>query len=423
MMILVTMEHQCRYGRIGIYKSFMFGSPTILVTIPELCKQVLMDEERFPTGWPQTAVELMGKKSFIGISAEEHKRLRKLTSAPVNGHEALSVYLEYIENQVVSTLEKWSNMGEIEYLSQVRKLTFRIIMYVFLSEASEDLMVALEKEYSTLNYGVRAMQINVPGFAYYKALKARKNLVRLLQSVVDERRTRREKCEPPAKKDMMDNLMDCEDENGRKLTDEEIIDVLIMYLNAGHESSGHTIMWVTVLLEQHPDVFHKAKAEQEEIVRNMPPTQKGVTLKEFRQMEYLNKVIDEVMRFINISLMVFRVASADVNINGYLIPKGWKVQVWLRNVHKDPEVHPDANKFDPSRWDRYPQKAGTFIPFGMGSRLCPGNDLAKLEIAVYLHHFLLNYRLERVNPNCRIMNLPHRRPTDNCLGRIKKNSG
>jgi len=36
-------------------------------------------------------------------------------------------------------------------------------------------------------------------------------------------------------------------------------------------------------------------------------------------------------------------------------------------------------------------KAGEFLPFGGGTRLCPGNDLAKLEISVFLHHFLLNY--------------------------------
>jgi ent-kaurenoic acid monooxygenase len=37
-------------------------------------------------------------------------------------------------------------------------------------------------------------------------------------------------------------------------------------------------------------------------------------------------------------------------------------------------------------------RAGTFLSFGLGARLCPGNDLAKLEISVFLHHFLLGYR-------------------------------
>jgi ent-kaurenoic acid hydroxylase len=39
-----------------------------------------------------------------------------------------------------------------------------------------------------------------------------------------------------------------------------------------------------------------------------------------------------------------------------------------------------------------PPRAGTFLPFGLGARLCPGNDLAKLEISVFLHHFLLGYK-------------------------------
>ncbi|KAL5698889.1 ent-kaurenoic acid monooxygenase [Ranunculus cassubicifolius] len=411
-----------RFGRIGIYKAFMFGNPTIMITTPELCKQVLMDDENFGPGWPQSTVELIGKKSFIGISYEEHKRLRKLTAAHVNGHEALSVYLHYIEETIVSALEKWSNMEEFEFFTEVRKMTFRIIMYIFLSEEGDSLMEALEREYTTLDYGVQAMSINIPGFAYYKALKARKNLVAIFQSVVNERRLRRSKSDNPTKKDMMDNLMEITDYNGRMLNDEEIIDTLVMYMNAGHESSSHVSMWAAVLLQQHPDVFQKAKAEQEAIVKNMPHGQKGLTLKEFRQMEYLSKVIDETLRLINISLVVYREAKKDVKMNGYLIPKGWKVEVWFRSVHLDSEIYGDPKKFDPSRWDGATPKAGTFIPFGAGSRLCPGNDLAKLEISVFLHYFLLNYRLERTNPECPLNFLPHTRPTDNCLARIRKHS-
>ena len=149
----------------------MFGNPSIIVTTPEGCRKVLSDDEAFKPGWPSSTMKLIGKKSFIGISYEEHKRLRRLTSAPVNGHEALSMYMQYIEEIVVSTLDKWANMGQIEFLTELRRLTFRIIMYIFLSSESEQVMDALEREYTTLNYGVRAMAINIPGFAYHKALK------------------------------------------------------------------------------------------------------------------------------------------------------------------------------------------------------------------------------------------------------------
>nr|XP_043624403.1 ent-kaurenoic acid oxidase 1-like [Erigeron canadensis] len=409
-----------RYGPGGVYKSFMFGNPSIIVTVPEACRKVLFDDGAFKPGWPISTIELIGRKSFVAISYEDHKRLRKLTASPVNGHEALSTYMQYIETNVVSTLEKWSNMGRIQFLTELRRLTFRIIMHIFLSTESEDVIEALEKEYTTLNYGVRAMAINIPGFVYYKALKARKNLVAILQAVVSRRRKQREATQGMSKKDMLDALLDTSDEKGRKLDDEEIIDTLVMYLNAGHESSGHITMWATIFLQSHPEIFQKAKEEQEKIVKNMPWGQNGLTLKEFRQMEYLSKVIDETLRIVTFSSMTFREAKKDVDVNGYFIPKGWKVLIMFRSVHHNPEIYPQPNKFDPSRWDDLVPKPGTFLPFGAGSRLCPGNDLAKLEIAIFLHHFLLNYKLERENPGCRVMYLPHTRPKDNCLGRIIK---
>ncbi|KAK9911369.1 hypothetical protein M0R45_035285 [Rubus argutus] len=133
-----------------------------------------------------------------------------------------------------------------------------------------------------------------------------RNLVATFHSIVDERRSQKKTGNfLTKKKDMMDALLDVEDEDGRKLTDEEIIDVLLMYLNAGHESSGHTMMWATILIQEHPEVFQKAKAEQEEILKRRQLTQKGLTLKEYREMEYLSKVIDETLRVVSFSLMVF----------------------------------------------------------------------------------------------------------------------
>lgn len=409
-----------RYGPTGIYKTFMFGSPSVIVTKPETMKRVMTDDDAFMPGWPKSTVELMGKKSFVSISYEEHKRLRKLTAAPINGYDALCVYLKYIEEIVVIELEKWSKMGKIEFLTRLRKLTFKIIMHIFLGEESEPVMEALEKEYTALNYGVRAMTINIPGFAYHKALKARKNLVAVLQSIVDDRRNRRKNHLSSKGKDMMDHLLDAVDEKGDRLGDEDIVDILLMYLNAGHESSGHTMMWAAVLLQKHPEIFKRVKEEQEMVVKKRPSTQKGLNLKEIREMKYLDQVIDETLRYVSFSLMVFREAKTDVNINGYLIPKGWKALAWFRSVHMDPEIYPNPKEFNPSRWEGHTPKPCSFVPFGAGTRLCPGNDLAKLEIAIFLHYFVPGYEMERLNPKSPLRYLPHTRPIDNCLAIIKK---
>lgn len=149
----------------------MYGSPSVIITAPEPCRRILFDDERFCPGWPKSTQELIGKYSFVGIFDEQHRYLRRLTAAPVTGHEALSLYIPYIEQNVKRALDRWSKMGEIEFLTEIRKLTFKIIMYIFLSSESEQVVDVLEKEYTHLNHGLRAMAINIPGFVYHRARK------------------------------------------------------------------------------------------------------------------------------------------------------------------------------------------------------------------------------------------------------------
>ncbi|XVE57481.1 hypothetical protein DITRI_Ditri04bG0094200 [Diplodiscus trichospermus] len=78
--------------------------------------------------------------------------------------------------------------------------------------------------------------------------------------------------------------------------------------------------------------------------------------------------------------------------NSYTIPKGWSVLVWTRAVHMDPESHSNPEEFRPARWDEQIPKVGSYHPFSAGNMICPGADLAKLEISIFLHYFLLNYK-------------------------------
>ncbi|XP_061345101.1 beta-amyrin 11-oxidase-like [Gastrolobium bilobum] len=410
-----------RYGRTGMYRTYLFGSPSIIVCSPETCRKVLTDEEQFKLGYPASTMALTGKRSFHGISNEEHKRLRRLTTSPITGHEALSMYIGLIEGIAVKLLDELSSMNmPCEFLTEMRKFAFAVITTIFVGSDYDHVDLGLvENLYTHLNRGMKSLAINLPGFAFHKALKARKKLMKLLQALVDRKR-RNNNRETKMRKDMMDLLMEVKDEVGWKLQDEDIIDLLLVFLLAGHESSAHGILWTIIYLMEHPYVLHKAKKEQEQIMERRPSTQKGLNLKEIKQMEYLSKVIDETLRRTSISFANFRQAKVDVNINGYTIPKGWKVLVWNRGVHMDPETYVNPKEYDPSRWENYKARAGSFLPFGLGSRFCPGSDLAKLEITIFLHHFLLNYRMERINPECPVTYLPVPRPSDNCLARIIK---
>ena len=94
----------------------------------------------------------------------------------------------------------------------------------------------------------------------FPILQARKKLVSVFQDVVDQRRKERsDGVHYKKSRDMIDGLINATDESGNKLDDEQIIDTMLTYLHAGHESSGYTTMWATIYLQQHPEVSQKAK--------------------------------------------------------------------------------------------------------------------------------------------------------------------
>ena len=65
----------------------------------------------------------------------------------------------------------------------------------------------------------------------------------------------------------------------------------------------------------------------------------------------LSQVVEETLRVANVAAMVHRVAIKDVEYGGYTIPQGWRVVVWLRSLHTDPNYYDDPLKFNPDRWE------------------------------------------------------------------------
>ncbi|GAY34999.1 Ent-kaurenoic acid oxidase 2 [Citrus sinensis] len=412
-----------RYGRTGVYKTHLFGNPSIIVSSPQTCRRVLMDDEKFGLGYGKSMTRLAGKNTFVNIAKSEHRRLRKMMTSLMISHEALVMYIGNTEDVAIASLEEWAAASKdepIEFFCETSKLSLKFIMRILFGSTSDSIFSSVEKHYIDVHDGVHSTAINLPGFAFHKALKARKMLVKILQKVVDERKAMKKNGEQTAKRGMIDLMMEIEDESGKKLQDEDIVDLLIVLLLGAHDGPTHTIMWATIYLYGHPQILQKAKEEQEEIIKTRPSSQKGLSLQEIKQMEYLSKVIDETLRLMNLPFLDFREAKTDANIKGYTIPKGWKVLIWNRAVHMDPDNFSAPKEFDPSRWDNNAAEPGSFIPFGGGSRRCLGIDVAKIEVSIFLHYFLLNYKLEQLNPESPIVYLPTTRPSDNCPARVIK---
>ena len=82
-------------------------------------------------------------------------------------------------------------------------------------------------------------------------------------------------------------------------------------------------------------------------------------------------------------------------IRAFFLQLHWNVNA----THKNPEYFPDPHKFDPSRFEGNGPPAYSYIPFGGGPRMCPGKELARVQILVFIHNMITRFKWEMVFPD------------------------
>ncbi len=176
------------------------------------------------------------------------------------------------------------------------------------------------------------------------ALPALASLSRYIRGLVTLRRA-------SPQDDLMTALVRAE-ESGDRLTEDEIVSMVILLLLAGHETTVHLIATGALILMQHP--------EQRMRMQETP--------------ELRVSAIDEIQRDASpVEFATPRITLEDVTIGSVTIPRGELVGVSLGSANHDESQFPDPETFDIAR------EPNRHIAFGMGSHFCLGAALARLE--------------------------------------------
>ncbi|KAK2965942.1 hypothetical protein RJ640_005358 [Escallonia rubra] len=400
----------------GLYRTHLFGTPAIIACSPSVNKFVFQSEDTFMLEWP--AIEIVGTSSIVAVQGSAHTRLRSFVTRAINQPDALRRIASLVQPRVIAALQSWAHKGRIKGINEARKVTFENIGKFFASFEPGPILDTLDDLFEGLVHGIRSYPLNIPGTAYHRALQCRKKAVAIFREELEKKKKNQAAAKDVT--DLLDGLMELKDDEGQHLNDKEVLDNIVSLVVAGYESTSLSIMWALYYLAKYPKVLQKLRDE------NMPLSKMKngelITSDELAKLKYTNKacfplyallfhVVEETIRLANIAAAVFRTATRDVEYKGYTIPKGWKVMLWIRYLHTDPENFADPLCFNPDRWD-IPAKPGSYQVFGGGARICAGNMLARLQVGIFLHYLATGYKWELVNPNAEMSYLSHPKPVD-----------
>ncbi|KAE8727766.1 Abscisic acid 8'-hydroxylase 1 [Hibiscus syriacus] len=402
---------QKRYG--SVFKTHILGCPCVMISSPEAAKFVLVTKAHlFKPTFPASKERMLGKQAIFFSQGQYHTQLRRLVLRAFMP-ESIKSIISNIESIAQHSLH--SLQGRlITTFQEMKTYTFNVALLSILGEEEVLYRGDLKRCYYILEQGYNSMPINVPGTFFNKSMKARKELARILAKIISTRRQMKME-----HNDLLGSFM------GDKecLSDQQIADNVIGVIFAARDTTASVLTWIIKYLGDNPSVLKAVTDEQEAIIREKEKCgeEQCLSWADTKKMPITSRVIQETLRVASILSFTFREAVEDVEYEGYLIPKGWKVLPLFRNIHHSPEIFPDPEKFDPSRFEVVP-KPNTFMPFGNGTHSCPGNELAKLEILIFLHHLTTKYRWSMVGSNSGIQYGPFALPQNGLPIRLIRKS-
>ncbi len=401
-----------KYG--SVFKTKIFGNPTVIMVGAEANQFLFQNENKYVVAtWPKSTSTLLGPASLSVQTGSFHQKRRKLLSQAFQPR-ALVSYIPTMERITTKYLEKWQSLGCLTWYPELRDYTFDIASTLLVG-TEEDYQTILGKLFETWCGGLFTIPIALPWTNFGKALKAREGILKEIENIVCQR----QKQQNPGD-DALGILLQAQDEEGNSLSLTELKDQVLLLLFAGHETLTSAIASFCLLIAQHPQVFTRLCAEQEQFDHSQP-----LSIEELKQMVYLEQVLKEVLRLIPPVGGGFRKVIQDCEFKGYLIPKGWTLQYQINETHKDTSIYNQQEVFDPERFapERTEDKQKNFgyIPFGGGLRECLGREFAKLEMKIFAALLVRNYKWELLpEQDLSMMVMPTPHPRDGLKVNIYK---
>jgi len=352
----------------------------IAIADPDLARDLFAaDPECFVT--PPMLSDIFGPFSVLASSGALHKRQRRLLNPRFHGARvrAFQGTMQRVVHEHFDGLRKAASEGRVVVMTQLAQaLTLDLILETVFGDSiglerpkARGILHDLVRSLSSIFVFAKALRS--PLFPPWRRfLRRRAAFDGWVDGIVDRRRAAGKLGE-----DILGLLLEARYDDGSPMGDDEIRDLVMTLLLAGHETTAIALAWGTYWLLRYPETMARLR----EAIDALGPEPSPEALS---HLPYLQAVISETLRIEPVVTDIGRICRVPVRLGAYTVPAGQVAVVNVSAIFASETLFPDPLCFRPERFLDASFSAWQFMPFGGGHRRCLGASFAEAELAVAL---------------------------------------
>ena len=370
---------------------------------PNISKRVLQGNHR---GYTKAAAYrklkiLVGEGLFTADGATWLRNRR--IAQPAFHKKSIAVFIQIMIDATNDMLDQcWEQFAEegktFQLQEEMTECTLAIVCEALLGKKIDSGGQVVNEELAgVLDFLIKRMlsPINLPlwvPLSAHKKFKYSENrMSELIRTIIEEK----QKGDLDDSLDLLTMLLLAKDEeSGNGLNTQQLVDEILTFFLAGHETSAMALSWLFYYLGKYPEVEQKVRDEIDQVLGGKPIS--AETLNDFT---YTKQVVNEVLRLCPPLWVLSRECLKDDELDGFSIEKGDSIVLSVFWMHRNEKLWKDPEKFNPDRFSdslANEEHKYAYIPFGGGPRICIGYHFALNEMIIILVGALQRFRMKLI---------------------------
>ncbi|WP_280392343.1 cytochrome P450 [Nocardia brasiliensis] len=358
-----------------------------VITDFELLHRVLIENSDFyERGLLFERIRVIFGESFIVADGAEHNDIRRMLQ-PAFHHAELESYAHIMKRNADVLASSWQPGQVVEFTPVLLRLVITDLLgSLFSHEPSDEDIQLISGVINEIGAGAivgsilpkRVASLPLPVNRNFRSAGAR--LRGFCRELLVARRV-----SGVRRGDLIDILLDSPEAAQRG--DEFLVEQAVTVLFGGIDALTATLTWTMYELAQHPAMAARLQEEISAAGDFSPGS--------LDKLDYLNQFLNEVTRS-HSALLQTRRSVTKVELDGFEFPAGTDIGYSLAAIHRNPNIFPDPDVFDPDRWSTDGVRHRSFAPFSMGKQMCIGNNLAWIALQTTLFSLLSKWEFQAV---------------------------